>query len=72
MKNVNYYDKGGFSEIHKAFWLDGPIDSWNFDDQKWNRWTFQNEYEVILKNLNDSSNLNDEFLNKVLNQYFIL
>jgi hypothetical protein len=25
LSNINYYDKGGFSEIHKAIWLDGPI-----------------------------------------------
>ena len=66
MKNVNYYDEGGFSKIYRAIWLDGPIDSWNFIEQKWNRWTFQNGYEVILKNLNNSSNLNDKFLNEVI------
>ncbi|RIA98232.1 hypothetical protein C1645_870795, partial [Glomus cerebriforme] len=30
LKNINHYDKGRFSEIYKAIWLDGPIDSWNF------------------------------------------
>ncbi len=67
-ENINYYDKGGFSEIYKANWLDGPIDSWNFDKQQWNRWNSQTDYigyEVILKNLNNSSNLNDKFLNEV-------
>ncbi|RIA90145.1 kinase-like domain-containing protein [Glomus cerebriforme] len=38
LKNINYYDKGGFSEIYKAIWLDGPIDNWNFDKQQWDRW----------------------------------
>ncbi|CAB4438298.1 unnamed protein product [Rhizophagus irregularis] len=37
LSNINYYDKGGFSKIHKAIWLDGPIFSWNFDIQQWNR-----------------------------------
>ncbi|RIA87949.1 hypothetical protein C1645_827104 [Glomus cerebriforme] len=54
LKNINYHDKGGFSQIHKAIWLDGPIDSWNFDKQQWNRLDFQGSYEVILKNLNNS------------------
>ncbi|CAB4441456.1 unnamed protein product [Rhizophagus irregularis] len=30
LSSIDYYDKGGFSEIHKAIWLDGPIYSWNF------------------------------------------
>ncbi|GBB99010.1 hypothetical protein RclHR1_00340001 [Rhizophagus clarus] len=62
--NVNYYDKGGFSEIYKAIWLDGPINSWNFNKQQWNRWNFQTGYNVILKILNNSSNINDKFLNE--------
>ncbi|EXX55357.1 Ack1p [Rhizophagus irregularis DAOM 197198w] len=33
--NINYYDKGGFSEIYKAFWSDGPIYSWNIDKKQW-------------------------------------
>ncbi|POG80537.1 kinase-like domain-containing protein, partial [Rhizophagus irregularis DAOM 181602=DAOM 197198] len=52
----------GFSEIHKAIWLDGPIFSWNFDKKQWNRCNFQTGYEVILKTLNSSSNLNNKFL----------
>ncbi|CAB5384383.1 unnamed protein product [Rhizophagus irregularis] len=62
LNNINYYDKGGFSEIYRAIWSDGPIDSWNFNEQQWNRWT---EYEVILKNLNNSSSLNDKFLDEL-------
>ncbi|CAB4430200.1 unnamed protein product [Rhizophagus irregularis] len=61
LSNINYYDKGGFSEIHKAIWSDGPIFSWNFDTQQWNR---QPCYVVILKILNNSSSLNSEFLNE--------
>ncbi|GBB99377.1 hypothetical protein RclHR1_03500002 [Rhizophagus clarus] len=65
LSNIVDYDKGGFSKIHKAIWSDGPIDSWNFDEQRWNRWNFQTiGYEVILKTLNDSSNLNNKFLDE--------
>ncbi|POG64472.1 hypothetical protein GLOIN_2v1782886, partial [Rhizophagus irregularis DAOM 181602=DAOM 197198] len=64
LNNINYYDKGGFGTIDKAIWLDGPIDSWDFDKQQWNRWTLQKGYEVILKNLNNFSDLDDEFLNE--------
>ncbi|POG57790.1 hypothetical protein GLOIN_2v1791279 [Rhizophagus irregularis DAOM 181602=DAOM 197198] len=59
--SINYYDKGGFSEIHKAIWSDGPIFSWNYDKQQWNR---QPDHEVILKILNNSSNLNNKFLDE--------
>jgi hypothetical protein len=62
LTNINYYDKGGFSEIHKAIWLDGPIYSWNFNKQQWNR---QTDYEVILKILNNSSSLDSKFLDEV-------
>ncbi|CAB4414833.1 unnamed protein product [Rhizophagus irregularis] len=59
--SINYYDKGGFSEIHKAIWSDGPIFSWNYDKQQWNR---KPDHEVILKILNNSSNLNNKFLDE--------
>ncbi|PKC52664.1 HCP-like protein, partial [Rhizophagus irregularis] len=62
LSNISYYDKGGFSEIHKAIWSDGPIFGWNFDKQQWNR---KKDYEVILKKLNNSSNLNNKFLDEV-------
>jgi excinuclease UvrABC ATPase subunit len=62
LSNISYYDKGGFSEIHKAIWLDGPIYNWNFNKKQWNR---QTSYEVILKILNNSSNLDSRFLDEV-------
>ncbi|EXX50138.1 Skt5p [Rhizophagus irregularis DAOM 197198w] len=64
LSSINYHDKGGFSEINKAIWSDGPIDSWDFDKQQWNRWSFQTGYEVILKILNNSSSLNSKFLDE--------
>ncbi|GBB94417.1 hypothetical protein RclHR1_02350016 [Rhizophagus clarus] len=62
--NINYYDKGGFSKIYKANWLDGPIVSWNFDKQQWNRWIFQTGYDIILKTLDNSLSINDKFLDE--------
>ncbi|GBC14530.2 kinase-like domain-containing protein [Rhizophagus irregularis DAOM 181602=DAOM 197198] len=55
-----FYCKGGFGIIYEAIWLDGPINSWNFDKQQWSR---QSNHEVILKSLNDSSKF-DEFINE--------
>ncbi len=61
-KNIKYLDKGGFSTIYEAIWLDGPIIKWDDYDEKWIR---NNNQKVVLKCLNKSSNLNDEFLNEV-------
>ncbi len=45
-KNIEYFDKGGFSTIYKAIWIDGPINYWVYYEKKWNR---SNETTVILK-----------------------
>jgi len=61
-KNIEYFDKGGFSVVYKAIWLDGPINYWSDNEKKWDRF---NGMAVALKSLNGSSNLNEEFLNEV-------
>ena len=48
--------------MKSSTWLDGPIDKWDNEKQQWKRYGVR---EVILKNLDNSSNLNDEFLNEV-------
>ena len=63
-KDIKYLDKGGFSTIYKAIWLDGPFRNWNENENKLER---VNNKKVALKCLNESSNLNEEFLN-VLNE----
>ena len=68
-KNIKYLDKGGFSTIYEAIWLDGPIEKWDDNEKSWIR---NNNQKVILKCLNNSSNLSNEFLNEVYNLYFIL
>ena len=78
LTNVKYLDKGGFSTIYKAIWLDGYIEKWDYDNQQWKRevYEFDNDFnysynskikgiKVALKNLDNSSNLNEEFLNEV-------
>ena len=61
-KNIEYLDKGGFSIIYKAIWMDGPIKYWSVSNKKWIRY---NDRMVALKSLNKSLNLNEEFLNEV-------
>ena len=62
LKNIKYLDKGGFSTIYEAIWLDGPIIGHDDDKTKWIR---DNDKKVALRNLNKSSNLSNIFLNEV-------
>ena len=78
LTNVKYLDKGGFSTVYKAIWLDGYIDKWDYENNQWKRWIDIDSdeddnniskikgYEVVLKSLDNSSSLNDEFLNEVI------
>src|SRR5947207_9926703 len=34
LTNVKYLDKGGFSTVYKAIWLDGPV-KWNHGISQW-------------------------------------
>ncbi len=67
-KNIEYFDKGGFSIIYKAVWLDSPVHFWSNNEKKWIRF---NEKTVALKSFNKPSNLSKGFLNEVWNNYFI-
>jgi len=77
-KDIEYLDKGGFSTIYKAIWMDGYIVGWSNDEGNWIRHNEDISYdknsdgyfktkgfEVALKSLNKSSNLSKEFLNEV-------
>ncbi len=55
-KNIEYLDYDNFSAIYKVIWLDIPIKKWM---------EFNEKHHVTLKSLNNSSNLNEEFLNEV-------
>ena len=63
MRNIKYLAKGGFSTIYKAIWLSGRIKHWDKSKQKWVRENLGTE--VVLKSLNNSSNINEDFLNEV-------
>jgi len=79
LTNIKYLDKGGFSTVYKAIWLDGPIIYWDYEKRQWKRWIDIDSdeddnnniskikgYEVVLKSLDNSSSLNDGFLNEVI------
>ena len=70
LTNIKYLAKGGFSTVYNAIWLDGYIHNWDYDNKQWNRCTFDDidsikGWEVVIKSLNNSSNINEEFLNEV-------
>ena len=74
LTNIKYLAKGGFSTVYNAIWLDGWIDGWDYDKKQWDRNTLNIDIdginsikgrEVVIKSLNNSSNINEEFLNEV-------
>jgi len=72
LTNIKYLAKGGFSTVYNAIWLDGYIQNWDYDNKQWDRWIYDIDdtdsivgYPVVIKSLNNSSNINEEFLNEV-------
>ena len=72
LTNIKYLAEGGFSTVYNAIWLDGCILSWDYDNKQWNRLIYDTEdtdsikgWEIVIKSLNNSSNINEEFLNEV-------
>ena len=63
LENIKYLDKGGFSTIYEAIWLDGPIQRYDFFENKLIR---NSNQKIAIKSLDKSLNLNDKFLNEVL------
>ena len=58
-KDVKFLAKGGFSEIYKAIWIDGPR-NWNAPFHY-----RDGEMTVALKELNNSKNIDSKELNEV-------
>ena len=63
LTNIKYLAKGGFSTVYNAIWLDGWIGKWSYNKKQWKR--YDKDYSVVIKSLNNSSNINEEFLNEV-------
>ena len=79
LTNIKYLAKGGFSTVYKAIWLGSHILSWDYDNKQWNRFIYDIDdsvsikgYSVVIKSLNNSSNINEEFLNEVRYLYYNL
>ena len=61
-ENVEYLAKGGFRTTYKAIWKDGHIESWDFENNQWDR---HGEHNVALKCLHNSQDVTAEFLREV-------
>ncbi|POG80239.1 kinase-like domain-containing protein [Rhizophagus irregularis DAOM 181602=DAOM 197198] len=60
IENIN--KRGAFSSIYSAVWMDGP--KWNLDE-KAEIWTRTGPVKVILKRLDNSQNIDQEFVNQL-------
>ncbi|RGB40438.1 kinase-like domain-containing protein [Rhizophagus diaphanus] len=65
-ENVTYLTRGGFSKIYKADWPEGNIDYWDIENQELVR---ESNVKVVLKSLDNSSNMSNDFLNEI--KYYI-
>lgn len=61
-ENIVYIARGGFSRVYRANWIHGQILSRNYCDHDYIR---NKNMLVALKELNNSSNIYDNFLNEV-------
>ena len=62
-QNVTYVTRGGFGKVYSADWPEGYIYSWNVENHKWYRNT---DSKVVLKSLDNSSDISTDFLNEVI------
>jgi hypothetical protein len=62
-KDIEFITEGGFSKIYKATWIDGPItNKW---DEKKQEFKHFGEMKIVLKELNNSKNIESKDLNEV-------
>ncbi|EXX76246.1 kinase-like domain-containing protein [Rhizophagus irregularis DAOM 181602=DAOM 197198] len=64
IENIN--KRGAFSSIYSAIWMEGP--RWNLDEEA-EVWTHNGPIKVILKRLDNSQNISQEFVNQLYRYY---
>src|ERR1043166_2346205 len=60
IENIN--ESGAFSTIYSAIWLKGPRWIWDEDAEQWTR---NGPIKVVLKKLDNSQNISENYLNQV-------
>ena len=63
VENTN--KQGAFSSIYSAVWVEGPRRKLDSQDEIWTR---NGPIDVILKRLNNSQNMSQEFIDQVSNK----
>ncbi|GES90901.1 kinase-like domain-containing protein [Rhizophagus clarus] len=61
-QDVTYITRGGLGKIFSAQWPEGYIESWDIENERWERWA---NVTVALKSLDDSSDMSAEFVNEI-------
>jgi hypothetical protein len=65
IENIN--KRGAFSSIYSAVWMEGP--KWNLDEEA-ELWTRTGPIKVILKRLDNSHNIDQEFIDQASKIFF--
>ncbi len=73
LENIEHVAEGGFGNVYKAIWKDGPItdkkdeikDVWYLWDVEKSKWIRQGETVVAVKKYKSATNMSSEFLNEV-------
>ncbi|RHZ85174.1 hypothetical protein Glove_71g130 [Diversispora epigaea] len=61
-RDIKKIAKGSFGTIYYAKWIDGPINSWDIENEKWERF---GQHVVALKNFDGIGDINEDFLNEM-------
>ncbi|RGB40778.1 hypothetical protein C1646_686976 [Rhizophagus diaphanus] len=67
IENIN--KRGAFSSIYSAVWMEGP--KWNLDEEA-ELWTRTGPIKVILKRLDNSQNMDQEFINQAGESFYLI
>ncbi|GBB85369.1 hypothetical protein RclHR1_11910005 [Rhizophagus clarus] len=59
----------GTNKVYKATWVDGPIYGWSKKKQSYIRYSTTQNYDVVLKKLNNSKDVTSKELNEIFHEF---